>query len=65
MGRRALADKRRRVNVYLDEQLLARFEFHHFDPARGGASYGALSEFINEALRKYAAVNDLELPEED
>lgn len=65
MGRRALTDTRKRVCVYIDEALLARFTFLNFDPARGGAAYGALSDFINEALRKHVVIGEVKLPEED
>jgi hypothetical protein len=65
MGRRALADPHRRVNVYIEQALLDKFALIHFDPARGGAAYGKLSEKLNELLRKDLLIHDVKLPEED
>lgn len=66
MGRRALAETRKRVNVYVEEALLNRFALLNFDPSqRSGYTYGALSEFVNEALRKHINIQSIKLPEED
>lgn len=66
MGRRASAEPCKRVNVRIEEKLLARFSMHHFDPSqRSGYEYGALSKFINDVLRKELSIYDIKLPEED
>jgi hypothetical protein len=62
MGRRAFSSPRRRVNLHLDEEILAQFELLHFDPVRGGANYGALSSVVNRLLAEYVKgkTNDAE-----
>lgn len=51
MGRRALAQPRKRYNVMLEEHLIARFTLQVFDPASAsGYPYGALSEMLNKLL---------------
>lgn len=62
MGRRALADSRRRVNVYISEELLLKFNLIHFDPSRGRPEYGRLSEIINQLLRFH--LDDIEQKEQ-
>lgn len=60
MGRRSLSVPRKRVNLYIEEGLLARFALLHFDPTRGAAEYGKLSEAVNTLLRADLDRIDLE-----
>lgn len=54
MGRRALNSPRKRVNLYIEENLIARFALANFDPSsRTGYNYGALSERLNILLREH------------
>lgn len=54
MGRRALNSPRKRVNLYIEENLIARFALANFDPSsRTGYNYGALSEKLNILLREH------------
>lgn len=52
MGRRALANPRRRICVRIDEDLLLKLSLDKFDPVRGKAEYGALSDLLNRLLRQ-------------
>lgn len=53
MGRRAHGDARKRINLYLQEAVLAELQIHYFDPARGKPQYGVLSEIVNNALKEH------------
>lgn len=54
MGRRALNSPRKRVNLYIEENLIARFALANFDPSsRTGYNYGALSDEVNTLLREH------------
>lgn len=53
MGRRALNSPRKRVNLKIEEHLIARFALANFDPSsRTGYNYGALSDRVNQLLRE-------------
>lgn len=54
MGRRALNVPRKRVNLHIEENLIARFALANFDPSsRTGYNYGALSDKLNTLLREH------------
>lgn len=52
-GRPSKLQPRKRVNVYVREDLLAKFQLIHFDEDKNRASFGAFSNFVNEALSDY------------
>ena len=58
MARRRFSEPRKRVNVYLNENLISRFTLFYFDAARGRADFGMLSNKINELLEKH--LNEVE-----
>jgi len=53
MARPYGATKRKRVNLYIDEHTLTELQIFFFDPARGKAEYGALSELVNVLLKDH------------
>lgn len=53
MGRRQHGDPRRRINLYIDEAVLAELQLYYFDPARGKPKYGKLSDLVNVALKQH------------
>jgi len=53
MGRRAHGDARKRINLYIKEDLLTELQIHYFDPARGKPQYGVLSDIVNTALKEH------------
>lgn len=53
MGRRQHGDSRRRINLYISESILTELQLYYFDPARGRAKYGALSDIVNSALKAH------------
>lgn len=56
MARPFGATKRKRVNLYIDENTLTELHIFFFDPARGKAEYGALSELVNVLLREHLSL---------
>lgn len=52
MGRRAHGDTRKRINLYIQEQLITELQIFFFDPARGKPQYGALSDLVNTLLKE-------------
>lgn len=53
MGRRSHNDPHRRINLYINESILTALQILYFDPARGKARYGAMSELVNLALKEH------------
>lgn len=53
MGRRPGATPRRRINLYIDEHVLAQLALHYFDPARGKPKFGVMSDIVNTALAEH------------
>lgn len=56
MARPFGATKRKRVNLYIDENTLTELQLFFFDPARGKAEYGALSELVNVLLKEHVSL---------
>lgn len=52
MGRKKKG-RSRRINVYISEELLVKFDLLYFDPTRGKAEYGKLSEVLNHLLMQH------------
>ena len=52
-GRPPKLEPRKRINAYIREDLYVRFTLLHFDEDLKKASFGAFSDFINEALSEY------------
>jgi len=57
-GRPPKLDPRRRVNIYIREDLYARFTLLHFDEDKQRATFGSFSDFVNEALAEYLAKHE-------
>lgn len=52
-GRKPLEQKRKRLHVYIDEDLYAQFQLYHFDRQAGRTEFGAFSEVMNALLKQY------------
>lgn len=57
-GRPPKLDPRKRVNVYIREDLYLRFTLLHFDEEKHRAEFGAFSDFVNEALIEHLAKHE-------
>lgn len=52
-GRKPLSQPRRRLNVYIDEDLYAQFQLIYFDRRLGRAEFGAFSDLVNRFLKQH------------
>lgn len=57
-GRPPKLDPHVRMNVYVREDLLARFNILNFDVEKKRVKFGAFSDFVNESLAEYLAKNE-------
>lgn len=53
IGRPPAQKNRRRVNVYVDEELYSRFQILHFNSLLGKPEFGAFSGLVNLFLKQY------------
>lgn len=57
-GRPPKLESRRRMNIYVREDLYTRFTLFNYDEDKNKATFGAFSDFVNEALLEYISIRE-------
>lgn len=52
-GRKPSLSPRKRINVYIEEELYAKFQLLYFDNSMQRPVFGAFSELVNRFLRQH------------